>query len=516
MFLMKMTFLSIPLTNSVTYIMTKYLLFISIFAFLSACGGEGGGGGAPKPSSQNSSSNVSSSVSSSASISLISSSAVSVVNSSIAMSSSVSSVISSDIQILSTDGADEAQVVMDAQGNAIAIWLKLNEGTFAYSLWFSRFNGTSWSEAALLESDAGSVNGNSNGPKIAIDPTTGKAAVIWTQFTSTSAYDVWAKTYDPTTGWAAETKIETDEAATGKVEVGIDSSGNALAVWSQLDAPFGRFSIWANRYTLASGWSTAAKIEENDGVGTLDGDPKIHMFTSGEALVVWLRSGGNDRAIWANRYSGTAWGTAQMLVLDAGTSQSFDFPVVTGDATGSALLFWGQWDFIASKSQSTLFYKPYQGAWQSTATPISPPVESALISRPIINSNASGQTVAVWGREDNSVQASVRTISTWTSATPLKPANSLEVLALPATAVDGVGNVIVAWAQRSADRTSQDLWMNRYTNGTWGSSVLAENLAGPADKPSVAASLNGRSVLVWTHTEDGKGSRIYARYFFPL
>lgn len=495
--------------------MKKYVLF-SVVILLAACGG--GGSGGSKSSNNNISTSSANSVASSSVSSTISSAAsssvIAVSSSSISSSSAVSS-ISSDIVILSTDGAGEPQVAMDAQGNAIAIWLKLNEGVFGYSLWSSRYSGGAWSDAILLESDAGSVANNPSGPKIAMDPTTGKAAVIWTQFTSASSYDVWTKLYDPTTGWAAETRIETNSTATGKVEIGIDAAGNVIAVWSQLDEPFGRFSIWANRYTAGS-WGTATLIENNDSLGTVDGDPKVHMFAAtGEALVVWLRSGGSDRALWTNRYSSSGWGTASALVTDSGTDQSFDFPVVTGDATGSAFLIWGEWRFVSNQSQSTLFYKPFQGDWQSTVTPISTPVESALISRPIVNTNASGQTVAVWGREDNSIQASVRTITTWSTEAPLKPADALEVIALPATAVDGVGNVVVAWVQQSADRLSQDLWINRYTNSSWGTSTLAEALAGPATTPSVAASLNGRSVLVWTQTEEDQGSRIYARYFTP-
>ena len=51
----------------------------------------------------------------------------------------------SDILPISAAGAGNPQVVMDADGNAMAIWLQQNSGSASESLWFNRYlAGSGW------------------------------------------------------------------------------------------------------------------------------------------------------------------------------------------------------------------------------------------------------------------------------------------------------------------------------------------------------------------------------------
>ena len=59
-------------------------------------------------------------------------------------------------------------------------------------------------------------------------------------------------------------------------------------------------NIVANRYTVGTGWGTAALIE-TDNAGHATGS-EIAFDVSGNAMAVWLQSDGTRYNIWANRY----------------------------------------------------------------------------------------------------------------------------------------------------------------------------------------------------------------------
>ena len=193
------------------------------------------------------------------------------------------------------------QIAIDARGNAISVWYQ-SDGT-RNNIWANRYNATtkSWGVAVLIETGAG----NASDPQIAID-SSGNALVVWTQDGSTTSverYDIWANRYTVNTGWGTPTLIETDNAgwAVG-ARIAFDVSGNALAVWQQGGDASGipRYDIWSNRYTVGTGWGTAALIE-TDNVGDAN-SPQIAFDGSGNAMSVWYQWDGTRNNIWANRY----------------------------------------------------------------------------------------------------------------------------------------------------------------------------------------------------------------------
>ena len=45
------------------------------------------------------------------------------------------------------------------------------------------------------------------------------------------------------------------------MEVAVDASGNAIAVWRQDDGIAFNYNVWANRFVPGSGWGMAELIE---------------------------------------------------------------------------------------------------------------------------------------------------------------------------------------------------------------------------------------------------------------
>jgi hypothetical protein len=69
-------------------------------------------------------------------------------------------------------------------------------------------------------------------------------------------------------------------------------------VWHQSDGT--RYNIWANRYIPGTGWDTAGLIETDNAGSALY--PQIAFDTSGNAIAVWSQSDGTRDNIWADRY----------------------------------------------------------------------------------------------------------------------------------------------------------------------------------------------------------------------
>ena len=195
-------------------------------------------------------------------------------------------------ELIETDDAGSAtrpQIAFDSNGNALAVWYQ-SDGS-RNNIWANRFDGTSWGSAVLIETnDAGTAYD----PEIAFD-SNGNALAVW--FQPDGIHDsIWANRFDGTS-WGDAVLIETNDAGHAySPQIAFDSNGNALAVWYQRD---GSFNIWANRFD-GSVWGSAELIETNDAGDAYD--PQIAFDSNGNALAVWHQYDGLLRNIRANRF----------------------------------------------------------------------------------------------------------------------------------------------------------------------------------------------------------------------
>ena len=133
------------------------------------------------------------------------------------------------------------QIAIDSTGNGLLVW-EGYDGT-RINIWANRYvPGTGWDTPAPIETDD---SGDANNPQVAVDAD-GNAIAVWHQ--SDGIRDnIWANRYVPGTGWGTAELIETDNAGSASPpQVAVDSSGNAIAVWDQWDGT--RYNIWANRF----------------------------------------------------------------------------------------------------------------------------------------------------------------------------------------------------------------------------------------------------------------------------
>lgn len=352
-------------------------------------------------------------------------------------------------ELIETDDgrARYLQIAVDEDGNAVAVWQQFDGSRD--NIWANRYSPAGgWGSGELIETDNA---GGASEPQIEVDAA-GNAIAVWYQYDGTRN-NIWANRYTPTEGWGTTELIETDNGNIGNPQVAVDDMGNAIAVWPQHDGV--RYNIRANRYTPSGGWGTAEHIETDD-AGNAE-NPQVAVDENGNAIAVWHQSDGTRNNIWANRYTPSGgWGTAELLETDdAGGAWE---PQIAVDVAGNAIAVWTQFDGIRYNIRANN-YSP--GAGWGTAFPIE-------------------------ADEENSAQN-------------------------PQIAVNGGGDALAVW--RNHNGISWVIWASRYTAGSWGAPTrIGNEVGGHSTQPQIGINTAGNGVAVWQQN-DGTRSDIWANSF---
>ena len=304
--------------------------------------------------------------------------------------------------------------------------------------------------------------------------------------------------------WGTPALITTDNAGIGSSppvppQIAFDPNGNALAVWIQSGGTGP--NLWSNRYTAGTGWGTSIHIAtDNAGSGR---SPQIAFDANGNALAVWEQWDGMRGNIWSNRYAvGTGWGAAVLIETDnAGSAGS---PLIAFDVNGNALAVWTQSDGTRVHIWSNRYTA---GTGWGTGAIIETD-NAGDGGRPQVAFDASGNALAVWTKFDgtlNKIWANRYSAGTgWGTAALIETDNTGNA-GNPQIAIEANGNALALWEQWDGAR--DNIWSNRYIAGTgWGTATRIEtHNAGYALDPQIAIDANGNALAVWRQTDNTDG-----------
>lgn len=230
-------------------------------------------------------------------------------------------------QLIETDEAGPASspsVVMDSEGNAIAVWAQ-SDGT-QNNIMYNIYNvETGWSAMPLaidnLDSDARSPDIDIGGENDLL--------AVWFQ-----ADNVWSNHYKPTGEW--EIPIAVGPASLNNVGDDLTVSvgeTSAVAAW---EAGLSN-AIWARVYSLsANAWLDAAvQISPVDGSST-EPDSAIDGF--GKAMVVWRQEFNGTRILSSHYVPGSGWSAPQRV--DTHSDGDVLSPLITADRAGNMTVVW--------------------------------------------------------------------------------------------------------------------------------------------------------------------------------
>jgi hypothetical protein len=392
-----------------------------------------------------------------------------------------------------TGSALEPQIAFDSNGNAIAVW-KQDDGGIT-KIHANRFDGTDWGTAKLI----GNTTGYALEPQVAVD-SNGNAIAVWSQNDSKqsdSKTSIYANRFNGTS-WGTAELIETGDADNAREpQVTVDSNGNAIAVWYQ------DYNIYANRFN-GTNWGIAELIETNTGFAN---SPQVAFDSNGNAIAVWSQRNGptNNISTYANRFNGTAWGTAELIETgDAGNARN---PQVAVDSNGNAIAVWAQYDGANENTYANRFDGTNWGTAELIET------NTGMADDPQVAVDSNGHAIAVWTQRDgtkNSIYANRFNGTAWGTAELIETGNDSDA-SYPQVALDSNGNAIAVWSQLDS-KNIMNIYANRF-NGTWGTAELIEtDYAGNARNPQVAVDSNGNAIAVWDQY-DSATNNIYANRF---
>ena len=352
-------------------------------------------------------------------------------------------------ELIEADNAGDAyspQIAVDGAGNAIAVWYQYD--SIRSNIWANRFDGTAWSTAELIETDD---TGDAYDPQIAVDGA-GNAIAVWYQDDGVR-FNIWANRFDGT-AWGTAELIETDDAGDAyDPQIAVDGAGNAIAVWYQDDGV--RSNIWANRFDGAA-WGTAELIETDKAGDACD--PQISLDGAGGAIAVWYQDDGIRFNIWANHFDGFAWGTAELIGTDsAGDAYG---PQIAADGAGDAVAVWYQYNAIGYSTRSDILTNRFDGAAWGTAGLIETDNAGSAYG-PQIAMDDTGSAIAVWDQYDG-IRSNIWTKrfdgAAWGTAGLIETNNAGGAYSSQ-IAMDDAGNAIAVWAQYDGIRSN--IWTNR-------------------------------------------------------
>lgn len=425
-------------------------------------------------------------------------------------------------------------VTIDAQGNALALWMTNgpNNGP-GNEMWASRYvPGTGWATPTRVDTTDGTPNMTGPGtsaPQL-VGSADGHAVALWEQFVASVGYGLWARPYDPATGWGTAVQLAPDETSE-TYAAGIDAKGNAIVAWTQrTDVVDTR--VFATRYTVGGSWSTPAQIQQpaQTGPGAVTGvsgqdiyneSVNIAVTSSGNAALTWLQTDTTNTALWTATFDpDNGWTDVNPVVTtpDPLTKHVFS-PDVGMDAKGNLTLVWAELDIETTGNFAATMSQRYVAGtgWQTPQAVTTPFTEAASLTYPpVVTVNEQGIAAVMWIWPDGTLQASVADAAgKWGATQQISAHPYLLGSRLPQLVVDAAGNATLAWTDTGTSG-SNDIFTSRYSNGAWGTATLFGQNPQDANYPALAVNASGVTALVWQLYKDNTvGNVLQASFYTP-
>lgn len=186
------------------------------------------------------------------------------------------------------------RVVVNGAGDAALWWLRANNTIEAVT---SAAGSGTWSAPVTLAAD-GSFNLGARGV-VDVD---GNVVVAWVHTEGVTQTLRTARYTKATTSWSAGADLPSSAFAYGPPAVGADAAGNVFVVWSRSIASPG-IRLLAARYARSAGtWTVTTDLST---IGHSAFNPSVGVDSAGNAIAVWFQSAGGVSANFALRWRAT-------------------------------------------------------------------------------------------------------------------------------------------------------------------------------------------------------------------
>lgn len=360
----------------------------------------------------------------------------------------------------------------------------------SYSWTFTTPATPSWGMAQRIDS---SDAYNSLAPRIGMD-SSGNAIALWQHWDNSNAYSIYSSRYAAATGtWSAAAAIESSTELTETPALTVLADGTAYAAWRER-LPNGHFNIFASPFNGTS-WGTAVNVMNLP----YNADMVTVAATTGSAIAVWRQEHSTQTryGIWSSRYDGANWDVPRQL-----DSNQYDAnqPQLAMRSDGSALAVWQQYNGTTLEIFGADYTPPPANAWNA-ATRLSSASTTVNASQPQLVLGATTSAAAFWVEYDNSGYRLMYALFNGTVwGTPQTLRSTITPISLPHAVSNAGGAGIVVWQEN--DGTHHNTLAQRFNVAAAGVTLnggvtALESLTDSAATPQASINAGGDILVVW-------------------
>lgn len=310
-------------------------------------------------------------------------------------------------------------------------------------------------------------------PKAVMDRT-GNVFVAWSQCLGGRAgSEIKVVRFDNSSGsWSAPSRASWSGRSVGELDIGVDSAGNALVVWLQIDpSPVvgvpPSLNVWSKRYNASeSRWEVFQNLSNSELSGNLR-FVRIAVSAVGDAVATWNQFDGTRFSVFARRYASASNAWALVEILSDDRWSAFD-PSIAIDPSGNSVLAWQQYVAGNQRHIYTRRYIASEGAWRGFED------IAAQGDLPKIAMDNTDSEFVVWGREVFRADYELLTAS-YSAQNPRWVGNDVrgEISFNPLIGgglekpkyqivMSGNGIVTLVWENFNMSPPRNELWMRRF------------------------------------------------------
>jgi len=373
-------------------------------------------------------------------------------------------------------------VAANSEGEAVAVWLQ--RGPTYDAVFSAMFRpGAGWSSSTQI---GPYTTAAPNNPRVAAGAN-GQFFVTW--WTSTTNA-LWLANYSREFGWSPATTVPTGGQSVVEAAIGADALGNAFIAVKLYSG--GTFNVSALRYTAGVGWGSPTLLDDQP---TEPSRLDVAVDAGGNATIVWQQAVATYASIFASRYT-VATGWVGPTPLESDPDHGHEDPRVAGSPAGRAIAVWDYFTGTGYRIASAA-YEP-GGGWANMSDVEGVTADTADI--PSVAFTGADEAAAVWFYSEGAqeqVRGATWSPSGWATAVPISRAgadvaqNQVEVTGAAA------GTAVSVWSQRIDGEAG--MWASRFTPGQGWSSDALIDFGGAAipQYPQVSVSPKGDAFAVW-------------------
>ena len=350
-----------------------------------------------------------------------------------------------------------------------------------------------------------SHSGGSDIPRVAVDPTTGQATVVWKDHDSTN-YRVTAQSVAAGGTLGTAESLSPAGGDADKPQVAVDpSTGASTVVWLRFDG-----TAWRVQACMVAADGTIGAVKTLSAAGEFADGPDVAVDSStGTATVVWvLFNGAIDRVQERTFAANGTLGTTKTLSPTTGSAAFVHVGI--DSATGNATVVWHRFDGSNLRIQGRTVAA---GGTLGPIKTLSTAGQSAQVPEVAVDPS-SGTATVVWYRSDGSdFRIQARTLASDGTLGTIKTLSAAGGSAqFPQIALDsGTGTATIAWQRTDTSGNERVQVRTLQSNGTLGTTKTLSAAGENAENPQVGvASSGGLATVVWQRS-DGTNWRVEAR-----